>query len=521
MRGTDVFDLLNSLPADMITAAELPADELAAAGYGVPKKALRRERRALITSSPWFAAAVSVVVALGVLTLIVIAGRNGGAAGPQPVGSSPSVTVPDTPVVKPAETVYPDFPDEPMPVTESDWMECNDFAFKYKISEQDLVICPGSTFGIQCFVKNLGADFSYTGSGGDFCPHVTLTPSADTRVTYVMDCPLPDDVGTFKVRTGEIGSNVYTFKLPDDCPVGDYQLSMSYGNGSVGWSGCFRVLNAGTQTSGDFAFRYTSDQYVVELGGSVTFTVSLINNGPDISAVGASDAFQPQFRLRTVGGHLIECPVERLMDIREYTIPHRHLSERTYVVDIPPVLNPGACTLEMWFDPADIGLEGQDVCRVGFYKAFTLVPAGYTGDPDAWMWCMPGWDDQFMDPTGGHIYAVTSGDRWTDAVTLTATDMNLNPTERRLDAWVGEFRDYLTVIAADAFRYADRMDTLYIPKGVSVIERGAFAPTSLATIVYQGTTDDWRRVMQENPGWNDGCGAVTVRCADGDIAVTP
>jgi len=85
-RSTTILRGLNDIRASYILESELPDAGAALFSQAPPRAAWKR-----ITSSGWFAAAVSVVVALGVLVAIVLAGR-GGPGGQPPVGTRPTDT---------------------------------------------------------------------------------------------------------------------------------------------------------------------------------------------------------------------------------------------------------------------------------------------------------------------------------------------------------------------------------------------------------------------------------------------
>ncbi len=78
MKGIIAFEKINGLPDDLLDEARLEDP----AAVKAQKKQERREARQRLFSSPAFAVAVSLVVAFGVVTGIVLAGR---AAGRQPV----------------------------------------------------------------------------------------------------------------------------------------------------------------------------------------------------------------------------------------------------------------------------------------------------------------------------------------------------------------------------------------------------------------------------------------------------
>ena len=85
--STTILRGLNDIRASYILESELPD-----IGAVLPPQTSPRAAWKKIASSGWFAAAVSVVVALGVLTAIVLAGRGGPGGITPPVGTRPTDT---------------------------------------------------------------------------------------------------------------------------------------------------------------------------------------------------------------------------------------------------------------------------------------------------------------------------------------------------------------------------------------------------------------------------------------------
>ena len=62
------------------------------------------------------------------------------------------------------------------------------------------------------------------------------------------------------------------------------------------------------------------------------------------------------------------------------------------------------------------------------------------------------------------------------------------------------------------------IETLYIPSTITRIDGEAFINTSIKTIYYNGSMQDWNSIeIQE--GWNTNCGEITVTCTDGTITI--
>ena len=104
-RGIAVFEAMNDLPASVLLRAALPED-----GESKPREA-RASLWDRINTNAWVAAAIGLVVALGVVTLIVLAGR--GAGGPGIAGTSAPGTEAESVLI-----TVPEAETETAPVTE-------------------------------------------------------------------------------------------------------------------------------------------------------------------------------------------------------------------------------------------------------------------------------------------------------------------------------------------------------------------------------------------------------------------
>ena len=76
-------------------------------------------------------------------------------------------------------------------------------------------------------------------------------------------------------------------------------------------------------------------------------------------------------------------------------------------------------------------------------------------------------------------------------------------------------------IGEDAFCQCEKLTTVTIPKSVTSIKYRAFIYTSLQTVNYGGTTDEWKAFVAEKVGTsNDVLLNATIHCTDGDIIPT-
>ncbi len=237
MNSIDMFKAVGKIPADMVAAAELPADVLEAVDYGVSEKQKKRDKRRSITSSPWFAAAVAMIVALGVTAAIVIAGRAGGPGIiDQPAGHSEPQA---TPTGDPS-------------LTGSMTTDDGRFTFEYRL-ETGRIFHPGETVAVAAFVTNNGDAFTLEGASSDMHPLVTLIHRDDQ---YPKDRPSTCDDIVKTIGKGETlpwGNNI---PLPADAPIGQYDLVISFAGESVIFPHAVAVTNA----VGDSPYLFVFDQ---------------------------------------------------------------------------------------------------------------------------------------------------------------------------------------------------------------------------------------------------------------------
>ena len=114
-------------------------------------------------------------------------------------------------------------------VTPSDASSQFSFGFEPPTEE----IQRNEPFGINTWVKNLGAPFIYLGSSSAFSPHATLRHmdgDGDASSGYVLQglARSTDDRNILTVETGEVGYAGYQYTASDRAPAGYYQLELSY-----------------------------------------------------------------------------------------------------------------------------------------------------------------------------------------------------------------------------------------------------------------------------------------------------
>lgn len=244
MNSVDMFKTIGKIPADMVAAAELPADVLEAVDYGVSEKQKKREKRCNITSSPWFAAAVAMIVALGVTAAIVIAGRAGGPGTVDPVQSASGV------------------------------IETERFKFEYRLEDQN-PFRPGDTVVVTAIVTNKGKAFTLEGSSSDMHPHVTLMHD---NVQYPSDRASTDDYIIKEYGRGQASPYGEAIRLPEDAPAGQYDLVITFAGESVTFPKAVAVTNAFGDSPYLFDFGYVTEQNILNTeSATYTFTARIID----------------------------------------------------------------------------------------------------------------------------------------------------------------------------------------------------------------------------------------------------
>ncbi len=79
--------------------------------------------------------------------------------------------------------------------------------------------------------------------------------------------------------------------------------------------------------------------------------------------------------------------------------------------------------------------------------------------------------------------------------------------------------DGMNAIRDYAFAFCNRLGSVSLPDSINEIGEYAFRScTSLTEINFGGTTAQWEE-LEKNLRWNVGCGAITVRCSNGNVSV--
>lgn len=139
----------------------------------------------------------------------------------------------------------------------------SDFDFSYTVEKAEYT--RGETVHITATVKNIsGWTYRYTGcSGEDFIPSIELYSHSQTNgdeQKYVLACDpvvFPTDEVYKKVKNGESGSYAYSFLIPEDAKLGEYSVTLSWGEESQTFSGVLKIAELTAQNEAD-KYAYSS-----------------------------------------------------------------------------------------------------------------------------------------------------------------------------------------------------------------------------------------------------------------------
>ena len=243
-------------------------------------------------------------------------------------------------------------------------MENPSFSFDYELlNSPDPAYAAwkaGDTIRIKVSVTNQGAPFTYTGSSGDFIPYpeLYLKTVDNTRLTLHGTTPLPEDTGTFTVSTGQTGTAVYKFVLPDDIPAGYLEFAMSYaGKGTGKYS--FGYISNASYTKEEaiaFATKQLSERHPeLDLSQYVPRCVDSLGAGFDYKV-----QFQYQYYGYTViGGKTVTVSLaadKKLLGIEtedEYAAYMEVLTENVFLAAIQNIRN-SILEIDQAADPTEI-----------------------------------------------------------------------------------------------------------------------------------------------------------------------
>lgn len=72
-------------------------------------------------------------------------------------------------------------------------------------------------------------DYEYSGSYSDFHPQAKLVYGESKYVIEFDEMPSTDDYGAFTIYAGEVRDTTFYFTVPEDAPLGSYNIHMSFG----------------------------------------------------------------------------------------------------------------------------------------------------------------------------------------------------------------------------------------------------------------------------------------------------
>lgn len=172
-----------------------------------PSKPTLWQRMSDFFNHPVGVALICGVVAIGVLVGIVMAGRN---PPPTPAGHDTSAESQASETTTPLES------------------NIGPFSFSYEV-EQNMLL-PNQAFWVKAFILNLGDAFSYTDVTDSFYPSATLVHhDSETQITPTKTrTPNGNTSKTFRVEPSQSGEVLHYFTIPNDAPVGEYDLILTY-----------------------------------------------------------------------------------------------------------------------------------------------------------------------------------------------------------------------------------------------------------------------------------------------------
>ncbi len=216
-------------------------------------------------SSPLAAAVLSVIVSVGVLTAVILAGRTGaGDPGPAgaPLGGTADSVLEDVAVTVIPDTLPPggsggDVDAKPPADTALDTDQtayeplpeftAGPFAFSYHIAAPD-GFKPGCTIRIDTYMTNVSESaVHYSGSSSELDAHIELWYTLPDGTHHRMDEPMDstDDVMEYTYAPGETVEGFVEVFIPADVPAVTLDLIMSYSANKT-WSVTFpKVFTVG------------------------------------------------------------------------------------------------------------------------------------------------------------------------------------------------------------------------------------------------------------------------------------
>lgn len=170
----------------------------------------------------------------------------------------------------------------------------SDFDFSYEVEKAEYT--RGETVHITATVKNIsGRTYRYTGcSGADFIPSIELYCQTNgDEQKYVLACDpvvFPTDEVNKQVKNGESGSYEYSFLIPEDAKLGEYSVTLSWGEESQTFSGVLKIVELTAQNETDkYAYSsvtVSSDSHSIQPIQCLFYTTQYENGEPVLEGDG-------------------------------------------------------------------------------------------------------------------------------------------------------------------------------------------------------------------------------------------
>ena len=208
---------------------------------------------------------------------------------------------------------------------------------------------PGDGVSVNTTIINRGDAFFYTGSSSEFCAHAQFVLQGGSTQVLTGVAAFTDDIGTFRVETGEEGIALWHFVIPEDAAPGVYDLVLSYDGVQETFHGVLTVNRPFTATDKSFTFGY--DPYLgnlVPLGGLVYLNTWVINEGDPFIFEGSSVGFVPTAALiHEKTGYRIQGEYITTKDIQRITVNTGDRGEIGQGFNIPGDAPTGVYGLEL------------------------------------------------------------------------------------------------------------------------------------------------------------------------------
>jgi len=228
------------------------------------------------------------------------------------------------------------------------------FDFSYEIYNPDAslwngFVRPGDSISVNTTIVNRGNAFSYTGSSSEFCAHARFVLQGDSTQALTGVAAFTDDIGTFKVETGEEGIALWHFVIPEDAAAGVYDLVLSYDGEQETFRGVLYVGVPFTATNEFLIFGYEPFlSNIVYPGSLIHLNTFVINGGDPFTFEGSSVGFVPTAALvHEETGFRIEGEYITTKDIQRITVNTGDRGEIGQTFDIPGDAPTGVYGLEL------------------------------------------------------------------------------------------------------------------------------------------------------------------------------